>query len=67
MADAPLYMNARISPISLKYYGFCLKEDTYVVRLHFAEIAWEDTKVPSGKGKRVFDVEIQVNYHFMIP
>ncbi|CAK9162128.1 unnamed protein product [Ilex paraguariensis] len=59
MADAPLYMNARISPISLKYYGFCLKRDTYVVRLHFAEITWDDTKVHSGKERRVFDVEIQ--------
>ncbi|CAK9148047.1 unnamed protein product [Ilex paraguariensis] len=59
MVDAPLYKTARVSPISLKYYGFCLKNDVYIVKLHFAEIAWEVMKNTSSKGKRAFDVEIQ--------
>ena len=60
-SDASLYSNARIAPISLKYYGFCLKNDTYTVKLHFAEIGW-DTNTSSTIRKRVFDVEVQVNY-----
>jgi hypothetical protein len=62
--DAPLYMTARLAPISLKYYGFCLKPDNYTVRLHFAEIGWDSSSVrdsgSSRKRRRVFDVDIQV-------
>ena len=60
-SDASLYSNARIAPISLKYYGFCLKNDNYTVKLDFAEIGW-DTNTSSTIRKRVFDVEVQVNY-----
>ena len=59
--DVSLYSNARIAPISLKYYGFCLKNDNYTVKLHFAEIGW-DTSGSSTIRKRVFDVDVQVNY-----
>lgn len=59
MADAPLYTGARVSPISLKYYGFCLRNDEYTVRLHFAEIGWDAETDFSVRRNRVFDVEIQ--------
>jgi hypothetical protein len=62
--DAPLYITARVSPISLKYYGFCLKDDDYIVKLHFAEIGWDTAKFKDSgrKRRRVFNVEIQVLY-----
>ncbi|XP_027161375.1 probable LRR receptor-like serine/threonine-protein kinase At1g53430 [Coffea eugenioides] len=52
-------MNARVSPMSLKYYAFCLKNNHYKVRLDFAEIGWNTTRDPSLKRNRVFDIEIQ--------
>ncbi|XP_027156876.1 probable LRR receptor-like serine/threonine-protein kinase At1g53430 [Coffea eugenioides] len=63
-SDASLYSNARIAPISLKYYGFCLKNDTYTVKLHFAEIGW-DTNTSSTIRKRVFDVEVQGGQYYL--
>ncbi|XP_071930607.1 probable LRR receptor-like serine/threonine-protein kinase At1g53430 isoform X2 [Coffea arabica] len=57
--DTTLYMNARVSPMSLKYYAFCLKNNPYKVRLDFAEIGWNTTRDPSLKRNRVFDIEIQ--------
>ena len=64
LVDAPLYMDARVSSISLKYYAFCLKNNQYMVRLHFAEIGLDTPKNPRIKRSRVFDVEIQVNSLF---
>ncbi|XP_071930608.1 probable LRR receptor-like serine/threonine-protein kinase At1g53440 isoform X2 [Coffea arabica] len=63
-SDASLYSNARIAPISLKYYGFCLKNDNYTVKLDFAEIGW-DTNTSSTIRKRVFDVEVQGGQHYL--
>lgn len=57
--DAPLYKTARVAPISLKYYGFCMKNGKYRVKLHFAEIMYGENKDPSSKGSRFFDVAIQ--------
>ncbi|KAF8409678.1 hypothetical protein HHK36_005757 [Tetracentron sinense] len=57
--DAPLYSTARLSPQSLKYYGLCLHNGNYTVKLHFAEIIYTDDKDYSILGKRVFDVYIQ--------
>ncbi|XP_031131634.1 probable LRR receptor-like serine/threonine-protein kinase At1g53430 isoform X2 [Ipomoea triloba] len=58
--DGPLYSTARVSPISLKYYGFCLRNDKYTVKLHFAELVSNDYKAPYiKKSGRVFDVDIQ--------
>ncbi|KAF8391172.1 hypothetical protein HHK36_023473 [Tetracentron sinense] len=59
MVDTALYSTARISPISLKYYGFCLKNGNYTVRLHFAEISCTEENDSHSKGKRVFNVKIQ--------
>nr|XP_027105634.1 probable LRR receptor-like serine/threonine-protein kinase At1g53430 [Coffea arabica] len=61
--DVSLYSNARIAPISLKYYGFCLKNDNYTVKLHFAEIGW-DTSGSSTIRKRVFDVDVQGGQYY---
>lgn len=60
--DAELYGTARLSSISLKYYGFCLVPGTYKVTLHFAEISSRKYRLSHGKTRRVFDVEIQVRY-----
>ncbi|KAL5564118.1 hypothetical protein UlMin_027282 [Ulmus minor] len=54
-----LYMSARLSPISLTYYAFCLGNGKYTVRLHFAEIMFTDDKTYSSLGRRVFDVYVQ--------
>ncbi|XP_078176917.1 putative LRR receptor-like serine/threonine-protein kinase At1g53430 isoform X4 [Carex rostrata] len=54
-----LYTEARLSPLSLKYYGLCLKNGDYRVMLHFAEILFTDDKTFLSNGKRVFDVFIQ--------
>ncbi|XP_040362521.1 probable LRR receptor-like serine/threonine-protein kinase At1g53420 isoform X3 [Rosa chinensis] len=59
VADAPLYDRARLSPVSLKYYAFCLREGKYNVTLKFAEIVYtEDTDYTSLR-KRAFDIYIQ--------
>ncbi|XP_074357211.1 putative leucine-rich repeat receptor-like serine/threonine-protein kinase At3g14840 isoform X1 [Apium graveolens] len=58
--DRPeLYMDARISPISLTYYGFCLYNGNYTVKLHFAEIMFTDDETYNSLGRRIFDVYIQ--------
>ncbi|KAH7545328.1 hypothetical protein FEM48_Zijuj01G0081800 [Ziziphus jujuba var. spinosa] len=59
VADAPLYEKARLSPTSLKYYGFCLREGSYNVTLHFAEIVYAEDEDHSSSMKRIFDVYIQ--------
>ncbi|RWR96268.1 Protein kinase domain-containing protein [Cinnamomum micranthum f. kanehirae] len=55
MPDSQLYMTARLSPLSLTYYGFCLWDGSYTVKLHFAEIIISD----NSPGKRIFDIYIQ--------
>ncbi|XP_062017806.1 probable LRR receptor-like serine/threonine-protein kinase At1g53420 isoform X2 [Rosa rugosa] len=57
-SEATLYKSARSSPVSLKYYGFCLRKGKYRVILHFAEIVCEDMSYKSTD-KRIFDVYIQ--------
>ncbi|KAI8008854.1 putative leucine-rich repeat receptor-like serine/threonine-protein kinase [Camellia lanceoleosa] len=59
MKDSDLYVDARLSPISLTYYGFCLLNGSYTVNLHFAEIMFTDDKTYSSLGRRIFDVYIQ--------
>ncbi|XP_024197730.1 probable LRR receptor-like serine/threonine-protein kinase At1g53430 isoform X2 [Rosa chinensis] len=58
-SEAPLYDRARTSPVSLKYYGFCLRGGKYSVTLHFAEIIEEEDNDYRSTNKRVFDVYIQ--------
>ncbi|GLU15103.1 hypothetical protein SLE2022_316280 [Rubroshorea leprosula] len=59
MKDSELYMNARLSAISLTYYGFCMGDGNYTVNLHFAEIMFTDNKTYSSLGRRIFDIYIQ--------
>jgi hypothetical protein len=55
------YWTARLSPMSLKYYGLCLQQKgPYNVSLHFAEIMFADDQTFSSVGRRIFDVSIQV-------
>ncbi|GLT81065.1 hypothetical protein SLA2020_524710, partial [Shorea laevis] len=59
MKDSQLYMNARLSAISLTYYGFCLGDGNYTVNLHFAEIMFGHGKTYSSLGRRIFNIYIQ--------
>ncbi|CAL0303722.1 unnamed protein product [Lupinus luteus] len=59
MDNAELYMDARVSPNSLTYYGFCMGNGNYTVNLHFAEIMFTADKTYSSLGRRVFDIYIQ--------
>ncbi|WRX28281.1 Protein kinase domain - like 10 [Theobroma cacao] len=59
MRDHELYTTARLSPISLTYYAFCLVNGTYNVSLHFAEIRFTGGQNFSSLGRRIFDVYIQ--------
>ncbi|KAG5114109.1 hypothetical protein JHK82_037378 [Glycine max] len=59
MDNVDLYMDARVSPISLTYYGFCLGNGNYTVNLHFAEIMFIDDQTFNSLGRRVFDIYIQ--------
>ncbi|AES66504.2 putative non-specific serine/threonine protein kinase [Medicago truncatula] len=59
MVDAELYTNARASPTSLTYYGFCLANGSYIVNLHFAEIMIPDDQTYGSLGRRVFDIYLQ--------
>ncbi|KAI4333512.1 hypothetical protein L6164_018306 [Bauhinia variegata] len=53
------YKTARLSPLSLYYYGLCMLNGNYRVKLHFAEIMFDDNQTFSSIGRRIFDVSIQ--------
>ncbi|XP_048444585.1 probable leucine-rich repeat receptor-like serine/threonine-protein kinase At3g14840 isoform X2 [Pyrus x bretschneideri] len=59
MTDPQLYMNARLSPISLTYFGFCLGNGNYTVSLHFAEIMFRNGPTYKSLGRRIFNIYIQ--------
>ncbi|KAL3643560.1 hypothetical protein CASFOL_014375 [Castilleja foliolosa] len=54
-----LYTDARLSPLSLTYYGRCLANGNYTVTLHFAEIVFRNNESFQSLGRRIFDVYIQ--------
>ncbi|XP_031106377.1 probable LRR receptor-like serine/threonine-protein kinase At1g53430 isoform X1 [Ipomoea triloba] len=54
-----IYKTARLAPTSLVYYGFCMKQGSYKVVLHFAEIMFSNDSNYSSLGRRLFDVKIQ--------
>ncbi|KAJ0018502.1 hypothetical protein Pint_09518 [Pistacia integerrima] len=56
-----IYFKARVCPQSLTYYGFCLHNGNYNVKLYFAEIVFAKEENYSRLGKRVFDIYIQGN------
>ncbi|KAF5816841.1 putative Malectin domain-containing protein [Helianthus annuus] len=53
--NTALYTKARTAANSLTYYGLCLMNGHYTVRLHFAEIVFTEY----SPRKRVFDVYVQ--------
>ncbi|KAK7300123.1 hypothetical protein RJT34_10958 [Clitoria ternatea] len=57
--NSQLYTTARVSPLALTYYGLCLLNGNYTVKLHFAEIIFIDGSSFNSLGKRVFNVYIQ--------
>ncbi|KAK1285761.1 putative LRR receptor-like serine/threonine-protein kinase [Acorus calamus] len=59
VTNTELYMTARLAPVSIDYYGFCLQNGNYTVRLHFAEIMFSNDQTYSSLGRRIFDVTIQ--------
>ncbi|KAF5458584.1 hypothetical protein F2P56_022605 [Juglans regia] len=58
MFDSELYTTARVSPLSLTYYGLCLMNGNYTVKLHFAEIIFTNDR-SNSLGRRIFNVYIQ--------
>ncbi|KAD7116771.1 hypothetical protein E3N88_04039 [Mikania micrantha] len=60
ISDTELYTKARTAAISLTYYGLCLRNGNYNVRLHFAEIIFTQDNSFNSLGKRVFDIYVQV-------
>ncbi|KAL7102741.1 hypothetical protein ACP275_08G137100 [Erythranthe tilingii] len=54
-----LYASARISPLSLTYFHYCLEEGNYNIALHFAEILFTNDDTYSSLGRRMFDIYIQ--------
>lgn len=58
------YQTARIAPISLNYFGFCMMKGNYNVKLHFAEIMFSNDRTFSSFGRRIFDVSIQVSNEY---
>ncbi|KAM0043837.1 putative protein kinase RLK-Pelle-DLSV family [Helianthus debilis subsp. tardiflorus] len=50
--DTELYKTARATAISLSYYGLCLGNGNYTVRLHFAEIGFSQDNTFNSLGKR---------------
>ncbi|XP_020420794.1 probable LRR receptor-like serine/threonine-protein kinase At1g53420 isoform X3 [Prunus persica] len=61
VAESDLYLKARIAPLFLSYYAFCLQKGKYNVTLHFAEIVFKEKESYSILKRRVFDVYIQEN------
>ncbi|KAH7651413.1 Non-specific serine/threonine protein kinase protein, partial [Dioscorea alata] len=59
MSNPELYMTARLSPLALTYYGLCLQNGNYTVKLHFAEIMFIDNHTFYSVGRRIFDAYIQ--------
>ncbi|KAK7401751.1 hypothetical protein VNO78_13476 [Psophocarpus tetragonolobus] len=59
MDNAELYMDARVSALSLTYYAFCMGNGSYTISLYFAEIMFTHDQTYSSLGRRVFDIYIQ--------
>ncbi|XP_057848708.1 probable LRR receptor-like serine/threonine-protein kinase At1g56140 isoform X1 [Cryptomeria japonica] len=54
-----IYQTARLSPLSLRYYGLGLENGVYNVELHFDEIQIPSGQVWRSLGSRFFDVFVQ--------
>ncbi|XP_074326194.1 putative LRR receptor-like serine/threonine-protein kinase RFK1 isoform X3 [Apium graveolens] len=54
-----LYNAARLSPVSLTYFRYCLQNGSYAVSLHFSEIQFTNSNNYSKLGKRKFNIYVQ--------
>ncbi|PPD70286.1 hypothetical protein GOBAR_DD32830 [Gossypium barbadense] len=54
-----LYATARLSPLSITYFRYCLENGSYSVRLHFAEIEIINSTRYGRLGRRIFNIYIQ--------
>ncbi|KAG5041027.1 hypothetical protein JHK85_013503 [Glycine max] len=54
-----LYKTARVAPISLTYFRYCMENGKYTVKLHFAEIQFSNDNTYSSLGRRLFDIYVQ--------
>ncbi|RVW19571.1 putative LRR receptor-like serine/threonine-protein kinase [Vitis vinifera] len=59
MNHSGLYTRARLSPLSFTYYGRCLADGNYTVKIHFAEIIIRGNKSFHSLGKQIFNGYIQ--------
>lgn len=57
-----LYSTARLSPLSLTYFRYCLENGSYAVSLHFAEIQFTNDGTFNRLGRRIFDIYIQASF-----
>lgn len=60
--DTELFQTQRLSASSLRYYGLGLENGNYTVNLQFAEIAIPNSNTWQSRGRRVFDIYIQVSF-----
>lgn len=67
MNNGELYMDARVSALSLTYYAFCMGNGSYTISLHFAEIMFTDDQTYSSLGRRIFDIYVQVHGFSILP
>uniref|UniRef100_I1PPX1 non-specific serine/threonine protein kinase n=1 Tax=Oryza glaberrima TaxID=4538 RepID=I1PPX1_ORYGL len=58
--DSGLFQTARMSPSSLRYYGIGLENGNYTVTLQFAEVDFPDVQSWRSRGRRIFDIYVQV-------
>jgi hypothetical protein len=54
------------SPLALTYYGLCLVNENYTVKLQLSEIIFTDDNSLNSIGNRLFDVYIQVTKLFLV-
>ncbi|KAB2601358.1 hypothetical protein D8674_002363 [Pyrus ussuriensis x Pyrus communis] len=54
-----LYTTARVSPLSLTYFHYCLENGIYTITLLFAEIMFTNEERYSSLGRRIFNVYVQ--------
>ncbi|WCJ32477.1 Leucine-rich repeat transmembrane protein kinase [Euphorbia peplus] len=59
VSDDTIVDTARLCPVALTYYAFCLLNGNYSVKLKFAETVFSKDEDHSSLGKRVFDLYIQ--------
>ncbi|KAK4594663.1 hypothetical protein RGQ29_018381 [Quercus rubra] len=59
--DSELFLTARLSASSLRYYGLGLENGNYTVSLQFAEIAFVNSDSWKSLGRHIFDIHIQGN------